>query len=80
MNIILAVFAGAIICFIGLLVYIRPIMELFRKISFDEKQRERIETTKIRKTSLALLFYRVGIFLVLGGIIYVIVTHFVSIG
>ncbi len=56
MNIILAVFAGAVICFIGLVVYIRPVMELFRKIRLDEKQKEIIETTKIRKTSIASLF------------------------
>jgi len=56
MNIILAVFAGAVICFIGLVVYIRPIMELFKKIRLDDKQKEKIETTNIRKTSIALLF------------------------
>jgi len=47
MNIIFAVFAGAIICFIGLVVYIRPIMELFRTIRLDEKQKKIIETSKI---------------------------------
>ena len=80
MNTILAVFAGAIICFIGLVVYIRPIMELFKKIRLDEKQKERIETTKIRKTSIALLFYRAGIVLVLEGMIYVITIHFINTG
>jgi len=59
--------------------YIRPIIELFRKIRLDEKQKERIETTKIRKTSIALLFYRAGIVAVLGGMIYVVVTHFINI-
>ncbi|GAH97565.1 unnamed protein product [marine sediment metagenome] len=59
--------------------YIRPIIELFRKIRLDEKQKERIETTKIRKTSIALLFYRAGIVVVLGGMIYVVVTHFINI-
>ncbi|MHA1346870.1 MAG: hypothetical protein ACTSVO_15280 [Candidatus Heimdallarchaeaceae archaeon] len=78
MNIILAVFAGAIICFIGLVVYIRPIMELFNKIRLDEKQLEVIETTKIRKTSIALILYKAGIILVLGGMIYVVVSHFIT--
>ncbi len=78
MNIIFAVFAGAVICFIGIVVYIKPVMELFRKVRLDEKQIERIETTKIRKTSIALLFYRAGIVLVLGGMIYVVVNHFIT--
>ncbi|GAH87974.1 unnamed protein product, partial [marine sediment metagenome] len=36
--------------------------------------------TKFRKTSIALIFYRVGTIVVLGGMIYVIVTHFIALG
>jgi len=80
MNNPFAIFAGAIICFMGLVVYIRPVMALFKKIRLDEKQKENIETTKIRKTSITLLFYRTGKVLVLGGMIYVVVTHFIGTG
>ena len=74
---LLVIFAGCLICFVGLVVYAQPLLLIFKKTNLDEKREELFDYTLTRKKLYNILFYVLGVSLGIGGIIYEIVTFFI---